>query len=310
MAQLVKLQDYISRYETDMYKYPGQFIRMKKDQYERLVSRWEQEQRGVYLDEPEESMQEVESASLIKRLFKRKKQDELVEEFEEEATVELPTNEEELKHHFLDQVFSTQLVWASSTLQEVSYFDRKYERDPWLKYFLQRFPDTYLVFYQPNFKLKNATIEGEVLMLTPTEVMCISVLDRQTNDAVFTPMDDRKWKVVEAGRERTIVNPVISLKRTEKLVQSILDYYELDFPIKKYLLAKDSLINHQSVPFQTEYVDKQNYDEWFQRQRQSRYPIKALQLKVGEKLLEHTLRHYVKRPVWLDDELEIEHEES
>ncbi|WP_054753276.1 hypothetical protein [Piscibacillus salipiscarius] len=53
MGQLVKLQDYISRYETDIYKYPGQFIRLKKDQYERLVARWEQEQQGVFTGEPD-----------------------------------------------------------------------------------------------------------------------------------------------------------------------------------------------------------------------------------------------------------------
>ncbi|WP_279401549.1 acylglycerol kinase family protein [Piscibacillus salipiscarius] len=212
---------------------------------------------------------------------------------DEDEVMALPEREEDVKQFFLDQVFDTQLIWASSTLQEVSYFDKGYERDPWLKYFLQRFPDTYLVFYQPSFKLKNATLDAEVIMLTPTEVMCVSILDRDYQDAVFYPSDDRKWTVMKDEQEKSIVNPVIKLKRMEKLVQSIFDYYEVDFPIKKYLLAQQNQIVHQSLPFQTEYIDQTNYPEWFHKQRESKYPIKAQQLKACEKMLEHTLRHYV-----------------
>lgn len=34
--QLIKLENYISRYELDIYRYPGQFIRMKKQRWERV----------------------------------------------------------------------------------------------------------------------------------------------------------------------------------------------------------------------------------------------------------------------------------
>ena len=34
MGQLIKLQDYISRYELDIYKYPARFIRLKRKQWE------------------------------------------------------------------------------------------------------------------------------------------------------------------------------------------------------------------------------------------------------------------------------------
>lgn len=40
MAQLIKLQDYISRYEWDTYRYPAQYIRQKKEQWERFYSEW------------------------------------------------------------------------------------------------------------------------------------------------------------------------------------------------------------------------------------------------------------------------------
>ncbi len=36
MAQLIKLQDYVSRYEQDIYRYPSQFIKLKKQQWDKL----------------------------------------------------------------------------------------------------------------------------------------------------------------------------------------------------------------------------------------------------------------------------------
>lgn len=41
MAQLVKLQDYISRYQIDLARYPTQFVRLKKSQWERIKRQWE-----------------------------------------------------------------------------------------------------------------------------------------------------------------------------------------------------------------------------------------------------------------------------
>lgn len=43
MGQLIKLQDHISRYETDIFHYPGQFIRLKNDRYKRLKEQWQEQ---------------------------------------------------------------------------------------------------------------------------------------------------------------------------------------------------------------------------------------------------------------------------
>ena len=41
MAQLVKLQDYISRYQIDLARYPTQFVRLKKNQWDRVKYQWQ-----------------------------------------------------------------------------------------------------------------------------------------------------------------------------------------------------------------------------------------------------------------------------
>ena len=62
MAQLVKLLDYVSRYEHDLSRYPTQYIRLKRYQWDRMKVKWEngvdlaELQRGIEEepDEPEE----------------------------------------------------------------------------------------------------------------------------------------------------------------------------------------------------------------------------------------------------------------
>src|SRR5690625_915431 len=160
MAQLIKLQDYISRYEVDMFKYPSQFIRLKKEHYDKIFDEWQKE---------------LEHAS-----------------FEEgDIILSLPTNELELKQKFLNNIFPFQLKWASSTISEVSFLDKTYEGDERLKYYLQRFPDTYLLMYEPIFKLKQAVIDGEVIIITPFEIMCITELNAEESTH-FQQIDDRK----------------------------------------------------------------------------------------------------------------------
>lgn len=39
MAQLVKLYDYISRYETNPFHYPSRFIQLKQDNWQQFFDR-------------------------------------------------------------------------------------------------------------------------------------------------------------------------------------------------------------------------------------------------------------------------------
>lgn len=61
MAQLVKLQDYISRYQIDLKRYPTQFVRLKKQQWERVNASYE---RGAldtsWMEKEQEDDLEVE----------------------------------------------------------------------------------------------------------------------------------------------------------------------------------------------------------------------------------------------------------
>ncbi|PKR79335.1 hypothetical protein CEY16_06225 [Halalkalibacillus sediminis] len=298
MAQLIKLQDYISRYESDIFQYTGQFIRFKKENYSSIHEQWQQHLSGdLIFDEPKE---EKENSSRLKKWWRRNKEKEDIDV--EEPVIHWPETELELKHQFLDKVFAFQLKWASSTLQEVSFLDKMYEQDERLKYFLQRFPDTFLILYQPIFKLKNAAVEAEVIIVTPAKIMCLSLLENSDDEAYYEAVDERKWNVVENQEERTIVSPMIGLKRMEKTIHSILDLKGLEYPVEKVILSESHHVTHQQKLYKTQVIDSKNYQQWFQEHRRTSYPLKHQQLKIAEALLQHTQKTSIKRPVWEDDD--------
>lgn len=134
MAQLIKMQDYISRYEQDIYRYPTQFARLKKQQWDklkrtayeageldRLYSEHAESETQVKFDTPRE-----ESKGLFKKvkgIFPRTgkqdaKADELLipNQIENTNVFSLrfpfrPASLDELKQNFLNQLLRFQMKW-------------------------------------------------------------------------------------------------------------------------------------------------------------------------------------------------------
>ena len=153
MAQLVKLQDYISRYQIDLARYPTQFVRLKKNQWDRVKYQWQTgEEIGqwehIEVEVEQELVEKTRFSFLRKLLPVRQKEMEVDDDIEtmnvsteldedtileEESTLHFepnivynPQTLEELKRMFMDQFFHFQLKWASSTTREKSYVDPKY----------------------------------------------------------------------------------------------------------------------------------------------------------------------------------------
>ena len=103
------------------------------------------------------------------------------------------------------------MKWASSTIVEKSFPDQRYYRNENLKYLLQRFPDTFLFLYEPIFLLKKAPIEMEVILISPTEVWCLSFLDQEQGRSV--PLGQMK----NFGLKRSIGGESKILKKTLSL---------------------------------------------------------------------------------------------
>jgi hypothetical protein len=60
MGQLIKLADYISRYQRDAFHYPGQYIRLKQENWKSLVKKWEiQLEKNTAVVEQEEEQDKL-----------------------------------------------------------------------------------------------------------------------------------------------------------------------------------------------------------------------------------------------------------
>ncbi len=125
MAQLIKLHEYISRYEQHPYRYPGQFIKLKKENWEKMHREWEQQQVAPASFDIDEVKEEEQKKSWY-HVFRKK---EVEVEQPEPTPVYVAPTEKILKQDFLEELFDFQLKWATSTLGEFSFFfDNKYKK--------------------------------------------------------------------------------------------------------------------------------------------------------------------------------------
>ncbi|MFD2046377.1 NERD domain-containing protein [Ornithinibacillus salinisoli] len=299
MAQLIKLQNYISRYEWNIYRYPSQYIRLKQDNWNKLLYLWNTDD-GMTEEKDNEEEQKQSRFEKWKTFRKNKDED---EKMESESTVKrgLPQSEQELKQYFLNRLLPFQLKWATSTVSNVSFMEKKYEEDVTLKYFLQRFPDTYLLMYYPIFHIKKAPVEGEIIFISPVGIEIIYLLEEDPQ-CVFTVQDERTWLKRNENKDSSILSPFIALKRSERIVRGILNKYNVSFPITKTVLSRSNRIDFISEPFNTKIIDKNSCKTWFESRRSLVSPLKNQQLKAAEQLLKYCQTTSVKRPEWEEDE--------
>lgn len=294
MAQLIKLQDYISRYDWNAYRYPSQYVRLKQENWKKLHYMWMNEDEEQDEEQPRQTSTFSKWKSFIKRGTSQ------AEDFSTEERDRLPKTENELKHYFLDKLFPIQLKWASSTVTDVSFMNKGYYQDDKLKFFLQRIPDTYLLMYYPIFSIKKAPIEGEIIFLSPVGIEIIYLIEKDVNTKIVAN-DERTWLLEGRAVQSKILSPMIALKRTEQIVKGILSKEDIDFPIKKVVLSRTNNIEFYSEPYNTKFVGKHDYENWCKRKRNLVSPLKNRQLKIAELLLKNCESTSVKRPEWEED---------
>jgi len=316
MAQLIKLQNYISRYEQDPFHYPAQYVRLKKQEWEKFYAQWEQQQsRGYIQEEPdiEENWlleEPKEKHSLLRGLFsKKEKRVETEPRLPQEEDVLFSLNEseftymhtkEDAKKAFIDKMYNFQIKWASSTLLQQSPLDHKYYIDEQLKFLVKRLPDTTLVLYEPVFRFQKAVVELDVVLITPLCVWCVTFLEQQ-DEAVFAGSPERFWTKRFGEAESKILSPAVSLSRTETIVKKLLLHNEVEMPVRKAVLSRNGYIDDPSAPADIYYIDKREFPRWFQEMRQLSSPLKTIQLKAAKTLLAHADSISLRRPEWEEE---------
>lgn len=325
MAQLVKLQDYISRYQIDLARYPTQFVRLKQSQWERVKRQWE---LGEEISEwqhndggsENDSFEEKERFSLFKKIFAGRQREEIEDIEEVEITNELVSDEDsipeeettltfepkivyapqsihELKRMFIDQFFHFQMKWASSTLREKSYVDPRFMRDPLLRNLLQKLPDNYLLFYYPILQIRKAPIELDVVLMSPTECICITVLEAE-NQAVYVGGSERFWIKKVGTKDSKVLNPMISLNRMESVLTQLFKQDNINMPIRKVILSQNGYFDYPGSPYGIQFVDRRNYGEWMEHLRKVSSPMKHMQIRASQTILSNVQTTSFNRDIW------------
>lgn len=325
MAQLVKLQDYISRYQIDLARYPTQFVRLKQSQWERVKRQWElgeeiSEWQHNDDDSENDSFEGKERLSLFKKIFagRQKEESEDIEQIEitnelvsdedsipdEETTltfepkiVYAPQSIHELKRMFIDQFFHFQMKWASSTLREKSYVDPRFMRDPLLRNLLQKLPDNYLLFYYPILQIRKAPIELDVVLMSPTECICITVLEAE-NQAVYVGGSERFWMKKVGTKDSKVLNPMISLNRMESVLTQLFKQDNINMPIRKVILSQNGYFDYPGSPYGIQFVDRRNYGEWMEHLRKVSSPMKHMQIRASQTILSNVQTTSFNRDIW------------
>ncbi|ARK31770.1 hypothetical protein [Halalkalibacter krulwichiae] len=287
MAHLIKLEDYISRYQFDLNRYPSQFTRMKKERWFYLKSEWKQVQFDAI--QKEDSLNIDNNApkkkGLLTRLKHWRKREKVIEAVDVFEDPFLSNTLEKVKEEYLDELFHSQLRWASSSLVGESLLDPKYETDEWLRFFAQEIPDNYFLMYKPVFFVKKAPVELDIILISPTEVNCITILKGQEH-SVFEASSDRFWlEYIDKTRKKRI-SPLVSLSRMSGIIKPILDEEGVVFPVKRIVLSSKSIIDNKMQGARIELIDKRNFQEWTNKLKKHPSPIKSKQMKVTSLLLQ------------------------
>lgn len=325
MAQLVKVQDYISRYQIDLARYPTQFVRLKKSQWDRVkgqwlsgedITEWQHEDN----DTPIEPFEDKKRFAFFKKIFsgRPKVVEEDIEQVdvtndlmtdedaipEEETTltfnpkiVYAPQSIHELKRMFKDQFFHFQMKWASSTLREKSYVDPRFMRDTLLRTLLLNLPDNYLVFYYPILQIKKAPIELDIVLMSPTECICITVVEAE-KQAVYVGMSDRFWVKKVGTKDSKVLNPTINLNRMESILTQLFKKDGVEMPIRKIVLTRNGYFDYPGVPYNIQLVDYRNYGEWFNQLTKSTSPMKHMQIRAAQTILNNVQTTSFNRDIW------------
>ncbi|WP_025786118.1 hypothetical protein [Sporosarcina sp. D27] len=311
MAQLVKMLDYVSRYEHDLSRYTNQFIRLKRSQWDRMKRQWD---NGVDLaswqiaagEETLEKKSEKDIGtqeevgkkrfSSLSRFLPFRKEEQM-EALGTEPSIEVdelqftpniiqdPRSIQQLRKLYIDQLFHFQLKWASSTLTERSRIDGKFMRDKLLHDFLESLPDSYLLFYYPVLKIKKAPVELEVVLMTPVECICMTILQAEEG-SVLVGSGERFWTKKLGEKESKLLNPTIGLNRMGKIVSSLFTSAEVDFPIRKILLSRESYIDFPGVAHDIQIIDRRDYPKWLEKEKKSSIPMKSKQFRAAQVLLD------------------------
>ncbi|SFG42436.1 hypothetical protein [Sporolactobacillus nakayamae] len=250
MAQLIKVNQCVSRYQLNLRCYANRYNWLKKRRMEAWREKW--------LDKHtiQNSVSGVDKYS------------------------------NHWKIGFDDWLFDKQVLWSTRTAFERSARPDDILTEQWLRRMLKGINDVSFFMYRPVLLTKSGPVQLDSLLITNDRICCVHPLLGETGD-VFQPYSQRMWNQITNGAAvRPLVNPMISLRRTKAVVAAFLKGKGLtSMQVATVVYAPDCYIEDTVNDYETDFVDQRNESEWFQRMDQHSLLMKREQLEAAEALL-------------------------
>ncbi|MCF6138331.1 hypothetical protein [Pseudalkalibacillus berkeleyi] len=291
MAQLLKIEDCVSRYEQDVFRYTGQYIRLKKERWNRVKINWESEKNSNLTDDI------LEETKPPKKWWQRKAEPSETEPTEPINKTYTPITLTALKKNFKEELYNFQLKWASATIREQSRISNRVRNHSFLRYMLMDLPDNYLVLYKPIVRLKKAETQLDVIIIGPDSIQAIVQMNANEQETIH-PTQGRFWEIERKGEKNRIISPVSAVQRMNYFIESIIDQASSEMKFTYTILAENSYINRSNIPPYIQVVDKSVYEQWSDQLKRQPSPIKYKQLKAAKTLLDHCVTTSYLRPEW------------
>jgi hypothetical protein len=250
MAQLIKINQCVSRYQLNFRCYANRYNWLKK----RRMEAW----RENWLDNHtiQNSVNNVDKYS------------------------------NHWKVDFDDWLFDKQLAWSTSTAFERSERPVTIRTEHWLRRMLKGINDVSFIMYQPVLLTKSGPVQLDSLLITNDMICCVHPLLGETGD-VYQPYSQRMWYQITNGAVvRPLVNPMISLRRTKAVVAAFLKGKGLtSMQVGAVVYTPDCYIERTANDYESDFVDQRNEREWFQKMDQHSLLMKREQIESAEALL-------------------------
>ncbi|CAM3258141.1 NERD domain-containing protein [Sporolactobacillus spathodeae] len=251
MAQLVKIEQCVSRYQIDFLRYANRYVWLKKRREEEWLLR-------------------------AKRIEANRKGQTV---FADPNVVEKPDPA------FYNWLFNMQLEWASRTVDERSVLPKEVTERSWLRETLKEVNDLAFFFYRPIILARNAEIQLDSLILTNDTLWCVKVLNGEPG-SVFQEQSPRKWREIVSGGARDQLNPLISLQRSRHVLTSFLSAQCLEMQVCMAVYAPESFIEFVPEQFDLRLVDRRGRAYWYRELSQQSLLLKRQQVETAEALLQ------------------------
>ncbi|MCK0471270.1 nuclease-related domain-containing protein [Halalkalibacter sp. APA_J-10(15)] len=280
MAHLIKLKDYSSRYQFDIQRYPSQYTRYKKERWYYLKTEWDQ----LQFDEDRENQEQVVDHNRLRSFFTKfiRWGHSIIPDVN--SSDRSAQTLDDVKKQYAHELFKMQIKWATSMKTGELHVDEDFEQDEWLRFFAQQIPDSYFLLYHPVFLYKKAEIDLDIVLISPSEIWCITILDGKEH-SVFEARSGRYWFEYIDKTKKQRINPLITLKRMRAVIEERLKESSMTFSIKQVVLCRNGMIDYKLQGTNVEFIDKREFNKWLERLQNHPSPIKHNQMQVATLLL-------------------------